>query len=92
MNDRFEKLKKYNFWGDNMPTTGFIRNEYADKIYSYRGNRLIKVLVGQRRVGKSYILRQLVLKLIESGVDKKNIYFVNRELSDFDFLQKSRSF
>jgi len=87
MDDRFEKLKKYNFWGDNMPTTGFIRNEYADKIYSYRGNRLIKVLVGQRRVGKSYILRQLVLKLIESGVDKKNIFFVNRELSDFDFLQ-----
>lgn len=38
MDDRFEKLKKYNFWGDNMPTTGFIRNEYADKIYSYRGN------------------------------------------------------
>lgn len=92
MDDRFEKLKKYNFWGDNMPTTGFIRNEYVDKIYSYRGNRLIKVLVGQRRVGKSYILRQLVLKLIESGVDKKNIFFVNRELSDFDFLQKSRSF
>lgn len=90
MNDKFDwfkKLKKYNFWGNNLPSAGFIRSEYTDKIYSYRGNRLVKVLVGQRRAGKSYILRQLALKLIESGVDKKNIFFVNRELSDFDFLQ-----
>ena len=85
--ERFERLKKYNFWGDNTPSTGFIRVDYTDKIYSYKGNRLVKVLVGQRRVGKSYILRQLALKLIESGVDKKNIFFVNRELSDFDFLK-----
>jgi len=66
---------------------GFIRSEYTDKIYAYKGNRLIKVLVGQRRAGKSYLLRQLASKLVESGVDKKNIFFVNRELADFDFIQ-----
>ena len=87
MDDKIKKLRKYNFWDDNMPSTGFIRTEYTDKIYSYRGNRLIKVLVGQRRVGKSYILRQLALRLIESGINKKNIFFVNRELSDFDFIK-----
>jgi predicted AAA+ superfamily ATPase len=87
MDDKFEVLKKYNFWGDNTPALGFIRTGYTDKIYAYKGNRLIKVLVGQRRVGKSYVLRQLASKLIESGVDKKNIFFVNRELDDFDFLK-----
>ena len=87
MDERFEKLKKYNLWGDSTPLLGFIRSDYTDKIYAYKGNRLIKVLVGQRRVGKSYILRQLASKLVESGVDKKNIFFVNRELADFDFLQ-----
>ena len=66
---------------------GFIRPEYTDKIYAYKGNRLIKVLVGQRRVGKSFILRQLASKLVESGVDRENIFFVNRELASFDFLK-----
>ena len=87
MDERFDKLKKYNFWGENTPSLGYIRTEYTDKLYAFKGNRLIKVLVGQRRVGKSYILRQLASKLVESGVDKKNIFFVNRELADFDFIK-----
>ena len=87
MDERFEKLKKYNFWGNNTPALGFVRTEYTDKIFAYKDNRLIKVLVGQRRVGKSYILRQLASKLIDSGVSKKNIFFVNRELADFDFIR-----
>ena len=85
--EKFVKLKKYNFWGENTPLLGFLRTDYTDKIHTYKGSRLIKVLVGQRRVGKSYILRQLASRLIESGVDKKNIFFVNRELADFDFLK-----
>jgi predicted AAA+ superfamily ATPase len=87
MDEYFENLKKYNFWGGNTPQNGFIREEYTNKIYSYTGNRLIKVLIGQRRVGKSYILRQLSAKLVENGVNKNNIFFVNRELSDFDFIK-----
>lgn len=87
MDERFETLKTYNFWDGNAPSLGFIRPEYTDKIYAYKGNRLIKVLVGQRRVGKSFILRQLAFKLVESGVDRKNIFFVNRELVAFDFLK-----
>jgi predicted AAA+ superfamily ATPase len=75
MDDKSKVLKKYNFWGGNTPVLGFIRTGYTDKIYAYKGNRLIKVLVGQRRVGKSYVLRQLASKLIESGVEKKNIFF-----------------
>jgi predicted AAA+ superfamily ATPase len=88
MNERFDILKKYNFWDENRPPAGYIRKEYADKIYSYSGkNRLIKVLVGQRRVGKSYILRQVAMKLIENGVDSKNIFFVNCELLEFSFIK-----
>ena len=87
MDERLEKLKKYNLWSENIPSLGFARTEYTDKIYAYKGNRLIKVLVGQRRVGKSYILRQLASKLVESGINKKNIFFVNRELADFDFIK-----
>lgn len=88
MDERFEILKKYNFWGENKIPVGYFRSEYTDKIYSYSGkNRLIKVLVGQRRVGKSYILRQIAMKLIENGVDCKNILFINCELSEFSFIK-----
>lgn len=58
-----------------------------ERIAAYIGNRLVKVLVGQRRSGKSYILRQVAMKLIERGVNAENILFINRELTAFDFLQ-----
>lgn len=87
MDERFEALKKYNLWEGKSLPIGFLRVDYTQKINSYIGNRLVKVLVGQRRVGKSYILRQLAMQLIESGVDKKNIFFLNKEFSDFDFVK-----
>src|SRR5574344_74332 len=87
MDERFEALKKYNLWEGKSLPIGFLRVDYTQKINSYIGNRLVKVLVGQRRVGKSYILRQLAMQLIESGIDKKNIFFLNKEFSDFDFVK-----
>ncbi len=90
MDDKFNLLSKYNFWGKDMPALGYVRKIYTDKISSYSGNRLIKVLVGQRRVGKSYILRQLAARLIESGVNRENILFINCELAAFRFIQTSQ--
>lgn len=87
MDEYFELLKTYNLWGGNTPQMGFIRHQYTDKMLAYIGNRLIKVLSGQRRVGKSYLLRQLASAIVNGGVDKKNTFFVNRELTDFDFLK-----
>ena len=42
--------------------------------------------MGQRRVGKSYIMRQIIYKLIETGVSAKNILYINKEFTDFDFI------
>jgi predicted AAA+ superfamily ATPase len=87
MDEYFNALEKYNFWESNPTNLGFPRKSYTQKIHAYSGNRLIKVLVGQRRAGKSYLLRQLILALIESGVSSKNIFFLNREMADFDFIK-----
>lgn len=65
---------------------GFKRSDYTDKIIDYISNRLIKVLVGQRRSGKSYILRQIARQLVDNGVRPENTLLINRELTDFDFL------
>jgi len=86
MEEYFAALKKYNFWEGNVPELGYYRKDYADKIFDYTGSKLVKVLVGQRRTGKSYILRQIAHRLIESGVDPRNIFYVNKEYTDFDFI------
>ncbi len=87
MDEKFALLDKYNFWNSNNFDFGFKRSEYTDILTDYVGNRLIKVLVGQRRTGKSYILRQVARQLIDNGVNPKNTLFINREFADFDFLK-----
>jgi predicted AAA+ superfamily ATPase len=86
MDEKFESLRKYNFWEGNVPESGFVREDYTGKIFDYTGNRLVKVLVGQRRAGKSYILRQIACKLIHSGVNPQNIFYINKEFTGFDFI------
>ena len=52
------------------------RPYYLEKIIPFIGTDLIKVLIGQRRVGKSYILFQLIDEIIAK--DKKaNIVYIN---------------
>lgn len=87
MEEYFDQLKKFNFWEGNVPELGFMRRDYTDKLLDYTGNKLVKVLVGQRRTGKSYILRQIIHQLIQNGVNPKNIFYVNKEFTEFDFLQ-----
>lgn len=86
MDEKFALLRKYNLWDGNRIETGYERSLYTERIAGYLGNRLVKVLTGQRRAGKSYILRQVAMSLIRQGVDAKNILFINRELTAFDFL------
>ncbi|WP_291118284.1 ATP-binding protein [Flavobacterium sp. UBA6135] len=86
MEDYFNKLRKYNFWNKNIPALGFPRTKYTDTILDYTGNKLIKVLVGQRRVGKSYLLRQIAEKLIKQKIPAENIFYLNKEFTDFDFV------
>jgi len=45
-------------------------------------------LVGQRRAGKSYLLRQIMKFLISNkNVDPKNLFFVNKEFFAFDDIR-----
>ena len=87
MDERLNVLRKYNFWESAHFDFGFKRAEYTDKITDYIGNRLVKVLIGQRRTGKSYILRQIAQELVVTGVNPKNTLFINRELTDFEFIK-----
>jgi uncharacterized protein len=85
----FKVLEKYNFWDGKSIQTGFSRSFYLDKIRNFMGNRLVKVLMGQRRAGKSYILRQIIDQLILSGTNPKNIFYLNKEQFEFDKIAGS---
>ncbi len=62
------------------------RDLYAGKINPFIDKDIIKVLTGQRRVGKSYIIYQVINK-IKNNNPRNNIIYINKELSDFDFIK-----
>ena len=62
------------------------REGYFEKIKPYIGNTLIKVLIGQRRVGKSFILYQLMNEIRKNNKDSEIIY-INKEDFAFDFIK-----
>lgn len=78
-----DQIRKYNLWDGNVPELGFLRTSYTDKIHAATGNSLVKVLIGQRRAGKSYVLRQLAKRLVDEGVPAQNILYINKEYLEF---------
>lgn len=68
------------------------REEYMNKLNSYKDKQIIKVITGIRRSGKSTILNEFKKELIDKGVLEKNIISINfednsnRELLDFQKL------
>lgn len=87
MDEFLDLIAPYNLWNGNSLPMGFERHSYTDRLMKYTGNRLIKVLTGQRRVGKSYIMRQIAMELIDNGIPRENTLFINRELAVFDFIR-----
>lgn len=64
------------------------RPQYTDKIRPSIGKGLIIVLTGQRRVGKSCILQQLIQ---ETGFKQQNnIIYINKEKTEFDFIKSHK--
>ena len=64
------------------------RPVYLEKIRPFMDQDIIKVLIGQRRVGKSYIFFQLIDELkTQFGVQDQQIIFINKELHEFDHIQ-----
>lgn len=61
------------------------RQKYIDQIEKYLGKDYIIVLVGQRRVGKSYTLK-MIRNLKEKDANN-NIIFVDKEKEQFDFIK-----
>ncbi|MCD4772028.1 MAG: ATP-binding protein [Bacteroidales bacterium] len=62
------------------------RENYINKLIPFIDKDIIKVLIGQRRVGKSYMLFQIIEHIIQNN-PTANIIYINKELIDFDFIK-----
>ncbi len=72
-----------------IPNVIYNRDSYIYRIKPFMRTNTIKVMVGHRRVGKSYILYQLI-NLINSEESNANIIYINKEDLDFDFIRTYR--
>lgn len=64
----------------------YIREKYLDKIKPYIGKNIIKVLTGQRRVGKTTLLKQILVD-IKNGNTEANTVYINKELNEFNHIR-----
>ena len=69
-----------------IPKTIKKRDGYIARIVPFMRKPLIKVLTGQRRVGKSYLLFQL-MEQVQNEEPDAHIIYINREDMEFDFMR-----
>ena len=63
------------------------REIYWKKVNPFIEKPVIKIITGMRRVGKSYFLKEIIERLVQQGVSKNNILFIDKEDLDFDQIK-----
>ena len=61
----------------------FVQRDMLDKLIAYLPLRQIITITGMRRCGKSTLAKLAINHLIETGIDPKNILYVNLEQPSF---------
>ena len=82
-------VKKHSFSKISSKSVWYLREKYIWYIMeAFDVSSLIKVIIWQRRVGKSYLLRQIIsIILKEKQVDKNKILYLNFEDEDLAFIK-----
>jgi predicted AAA+ superfamily ATPase len=66
----------------------FVRDIYLKKVEPYIGKEIIKVLTGQRRVGKTILLKQIE-RLVQQLDKKANTIYINKEQHEFKQIKNA---
>lgn len=77
-NQILEILNDWNFWKKE-PDTGIKRKSYLNKVDDILETNMILSLIGVRRAGKSFIMRQIVQDLLEPGKNPTCTLIINFE-------------
>lgn len=63
------------------------RTEYMQRLYAFKGKKIIKVITGLRRSGKSTLLEMFKDELLKNNVLPKQIQYINFELMKYDSIR-----
>lgn len=63
------------------------RTEYMQRLYAFKDNKIIKVVTGLRRSGKSTLLEMFRDELLENGVEQNQTQYFNFELMKYDAVR-----
>ena len=66
----------------NLDVKYILRKEYLSRLNNLKHKKLIKIVTGIRRCGKSTVLQMFRNQLLKSGVKEEQIIFINFE--DFE--------
>lgn len=66
------------------------RSDYMRQLQAFKDNKIIKVVTGLRRSGKSTLLQMYRDELVANGVSPSQIQFVNFELMKYDYIRTYR--
>lgn len=66
------------------------RSDYMRQLQAFKDNKIIKVVTGLRRSGKSTLLQMYRDELVANGVSPLQIQFVNFELMKYDYIRTYR--
>ena len=61
------------------------RPNYYSKVEKFLGKGIVIVLTGQRRVGKSYVMKELVQR--KKQLEDACVIYIDKEKTSFDFIQ-----
>ena len=70
----------------NIPSDLIIREVYTTRVEPFIRKPVVKVFTGQRRAGKSYILYQIMQKILNEN-PAAHIIYINKEDIKFDFIR-----
>ncbi len=70
-----------------MEVTNYRRDIYLKKIIPFINKPVIKIITGIRRCGKSFLMKQIISELNATGIENKNILYINKELVTFNFIE-----
>lgn len=73
---------------NSLPSNVIQRNHYINKVIPFIDKSIIKVFTGQRRVGKSYLLFQ-IMDYIKNNFQVFQILYINKEDLSFSFINSA---
>jgi len=76
----FEILRDQNYWFKDFTHEEYIEREhYMGKMKELLHSKSITIVTGPRRTGKTVLLKQTINEMMENGVDREQILYLNLE-------------